>query len=164
MIAAASGFSSPTTIGCPRRKRTLSCTCGAVTSARLTVVLKAMLTVSLPARSRCAPVKECRTRLTGVLAATQGNRLRVHHRPRIRQLRTENNPAYSLSKIAISEVSLRFNDPDHYDHHLICTRMSRTRVTLLRWFSIAFWLLETNSHWVFRMFRYRMFHSLALTF
>jgi uncharacterized Zn-finger protein len=33
---------------------------------------------------------------------------------------TENEPAYSLSKIAISGVSLRFNDPDHYDHHLIC--------------------------------------------
>ena len=63
-------------------------------------------TASLPARLRCPPVQQFETRLTGlVLAATQGDRLRLHHWPRIRQLRSQNRPVYSLSKITISEVS-----------------------------------------------------------
>ena len=62
-------------------------------------------------RLRCEPVQQFETRLTGVvLAAAQGDRLRLHHRPRIRQLRTENEPAHSLSKLTISEITVRFND------------------------------------------------------
>ena len=62
---------------------------------------------SLLTKPRCVPVKQFEAQLTGlVLAAAQGDRLRLHHRPRIRQVRTHNRPAYSnLSKIMISEVS-----------------------------------------------------------
>ena len=56
-------------------------------------------------------MEQCENRLNGlVLAAAQGDRLRLHHRPRIRQLRTENEAAHSLSKLTISEIAPRFND------------------------------------------------------
>ena len=56
-------------------------------------------------------MKQFETKLTGVvLAAAQGDRLRLHHWRRIRQLRTENEPAHSLSKLTISEVAPRFSD------------------------------------------------------
>ena len=111
LTAAASGSSSPTTAGSQRGQRTSSCTAGARTSDRPTVVSKVAKLASLPARPRCVSVQQCETRLTGVvLAAAQGDRLRLHHRRRIRHLRTENEPAHILSKISISEIAPRPND------------------------------------------------------
>ena len=105
LTAAASGSSSPTTTGCPRSQRTTRCTSGARTSAGPTVA-QLQPAASLPARPRCVPVQQCETWLIGlVLAAAQGDRLRLHHWRRIRQLRSQNRPVYSLSKITISEVS-----------------------------------------------------------
>ena len=112
LTAAASGPSSPTTTVCPRRKRTRRCTSGASSSERPTAKhAQIELCASLPARLRCVSVQQCETRLTGVvLAAAQGDRLRLHHRRRIRHLRTENEPAHILSKISISEIAPRPND------------------------------------------------------
>ena len=111
MTAVASGSSSPTTVGCPRRKRTSRCTGGARTSARPIVALNTILTASLLARSRCVPVQRCETRLTGlVLAAAQGDRLRLHRWRRIRQLKTQSKPSYSLGRITISEVAPRSSE------------------------------------------------------
>ena len=109
LTAAASGSSSPTTAETPSIQRTRSCTLGARCSAWPTVAMQMQLVergAPLPARPRCVPVQQCGTRLIGlVLAAAQGDRLRLHHRLRIRQLRTQSRPVYSLSKITISEVS-----------------------------------------------------------
>ena len=85
---------------------------------------------SLLTRSRCVPVKQCETRLIGlVLAAAQGDRLRLHHRRRIRQLirqlRTENEAAHSLCKLTISEVAPRFNDLNVL-YHLVSIHVSQT--------------------------------------
>ena len=111
LIAAAPDSSSPTTAGSPRDQRTSSCTTGASISDRPTVVPKVVSTASPLTRSRCVPVQQYETQLTGLVqAAAQGDRLRLHHRRRIRQLRTENEPAQILSKISISEVSPRFDD------------------------------------------------------
>ena len=115
MTAAASDSSSPTTANSQSRQRTGSCTSGQRTSAGPTVALQMELDVlapSLQARSRCVSVRQFETRLTGVvLSATQSDRLRLHHRRRIWQVRTQSKLAYSLCKITISEVPPRFNDP-----------------------------------------------------
>ena len=111
LIAAASDSSSPTTARSQRGQRMSSCTSGAVTSAGPTVA-QLQLVSSTTARSRCVTVQQFETRLTGlVLAAAQGDRLRLDHRPRIRQVRSQNKPAYNLCNIMISEVSPRFDDP-----------------------------------------------------
>jgi hypothetical protein len=62
----------------------------------------------------------------------------------------------------------RFNDPDHYDHHLICLTNYKNEQNSHHVASMVFNCLLAS--WnkltlgVFGMFHYRMFHSLALTF
>ena len=77
-----------------RSEETNRCTSGARNSDRPTAISiqQTVVAIASPtARPRCVPVQQFETWLTGVvLAAAPGDRLRLDHRPRIRQVKTQN--------------------------------------------------------------------------